>query len=299
MWFKNLKLFAITQTLDWQEDDIEQKLAEFKFRPCNSQELSTMGFSSPFESGSSLLHSAQGRIWITLKKQERILPAVVVNAELAEKVAQIETETGSAVGKKAKQDLKEEIIRRLLPQAFTKNSFTHGFISTKDNLVVVDASADGKAEVFLAMIRKAMTTLPVVPLSRKSIQGELTSWIQDSSAPSDVVLLEEAEFRGQGEEDSIVRVKNQELMDDEILHHIKAGKFVHKLAIEWDECLTAMLEEDLSVKRLKFTDVVKEQNDDIAKEDKLARLDADFTLMSGEIVRFSQWLVKTFALDQE
>ncbi|GAC15385.1 recombination-associated protein RdgC [Aliiglaciecola lipolytica] len=299
MWFKNLKLFAITQPLDWQEDDLEQKLAEFKFRPCNSQELSTMGFSSPFESGSSLIHSAQGRIWITLKKQERILPAVVVNAELAEKVAQIETETGSAVGKKAKQDLKEEIIRRLLPQAFTKNSFIHGFISTKDNLVVVDSSADGKAEVFLAMIRKAMTSLPVVPLSRKSIQGELTSWLQDSSAPSDVILLEEAEFRGQGEEDSIVRVKNQELMDDEILQHISAGKFVHKLAIEWDESLTAMLEEDLSVKRLKFTDVVKEQNDDIAKEDKLARLDADFTLMSGEIVRFSQWLTKTFALDQD
>ncbi|MEP4888453.1 MAG: recombination-associated protein RdgC [Aliiglaciecola sp.] len=299
MWFKNLKLFAITQTLDWQEDDVEQKLAEFKFRPCNSQELSTMGFSSPFESGSTLLHSAQGRIWITLKKQERILPAVVVNAELAEKVAQIETETGSAVGKKAKQDLKEEIIRRLLPQAFTKNSFTHGFISIKDNLVVVDASADGKAEVFLAMIRKAMTSLPVVPLSRTSIQGELTNWIKDSAAPSDVVLLEEAELRGQGEEDSIVRVKNQPLMEDEILNHIEAGKFVHKLAIEWDESLTAMLEEDLSVKRLKFTDVVKEQNDDIPKEDKLARVDADFTLMSGEIVRFSQWLIKTFSLDQD
>ncbi|MFA3793107.1 recombination-associated protein RdgC [Aliiglaciecola sp. SL4] len=299
MWFKNLKLFAITQTLDWQEDDVEQKLAEFKFRPCNSQELSTMGFSSPFESGSTLLHSAQGRIWITLKKQERILPAVVVNAELAEKVAQIETETGSAVGKKAKQDLKEEIIRRLLPQAFTKNSFTHGFISIKDNLVVVDASADGKAEVFLAMIRKAMTSLPVVPLSRTSIQGELTNWIKDSAAPSDVVLLEEAELRGQGEEDSIVRVKNQPLMEDEILNHIEAGKFVHKLAIEWDESLTAMLEEDLSVKRLKFTDVVKEQNDDIPKENKLARVDADFTLMSGEIVRFSQWLIKTFSLDQD
>ncbi|GAB2692973.1 recombination-associated protein RdgC [Aliiglaciecola sp. 3_MG-2023] len=299
MWFKNLKLFAITQTLDWQEDDVEQKLAEFKFRPCNSQELSTMGFSSPFESGSTLLHSAQGRIWITLKKQERILPAVVVNAELAEKVAQIETETGSAVGKKAKQDLKEEIIRRLLPQAFTKNSFTHGFISIKDNLVVVDASADGKAEVFLAMIRKAMTSLPVVPLSRTSIQGELTNWIKDSAAPSDVVLLEEAELRGQGEEDSIVRVKNQPLLEDEILNHIEAGKFVHKLAIEWDESLTAMLEEDLSVKRLKFTDVVKEQNDDIPKEDKLARVDADFTLMSGEIVRFSQWLIKTFDLDQD
>lgn len=299
MWFKNLKLFAITQPLDWQESDIEDNLKSFAFRPCNSQEISTMGFASPFQIGDSLIHSAQGRIWITLKKQERILPAVVVNTELAEKVAQIEADTGSPVGKKAQQDLKQEIIQRLLPQAFTKNSFIHGFISTKENLVVVDASADGKAEAFLAMLRKAMTTLPVVPLSRSSIQGELTSWLKEDAVPMDIVLLEEAEFRGQGEQDSVVRVKNQELSDDEILQHLTAGKFVHKLAFEWDETLTAILEEDMSVKRVKFTDVIKEQNDDISEEDKLARLDADFALMSGEIVRFAQWLTTTFELDKE
>jgi len=203
------------------------------------------------------------------------------------------------VGKKAQQDLKQEIVQRLMPQAFTKNSYTHGFISFKDNLVAVDASADGKAEVFLAMLRKAMTSLPVVPMSRKSIQAELTSWLLESAVPAQVVLLEEAEFRGQGEQDSIIRIKNQELADDEILQHLQSGKFVYKLAIEWDESLTAMLEEDLSIKRLKFTDVIKEQNDDIAKEDKLARMDADFALMSGEIVRFADWLKNTFALDQQ
>lgn len=299
MWFKNLKLFTITSPLDWNEIDLDEQLKEFAFRPCGSQETSSMGFSSPLGQGDSMVHVAQGRVWVTLKKQERILPAAVVNAELVEKVSQIETETGSPVGKKAQQDLKQEIIQRLLPQAFTKNSYTHGFISFKDNLVAVDASADGKTEAYLAMIRKAMTSLPVIPLSRKSIQGELTSWLQDSSAPANVVLLEEAEFRGLGEQDSIVKVKNQDLLDDEILQHLEAGKLVQKLAIEWDESLTAMIEEDLSVKRLKFTDVVKEQNDDIAKEDKLARLDADFALMSGEIVRFALWLKEVFALDEQ
>ncbi len=298
MWFKNLKLFTLTQTLDWSESDLETQLAEYAFRPCGSQELSTMGFASPFNQGEGLLHSAQGRIWITLKKQERILPATVVNAELAEKVQKIENETGSPVGKKAQQDLKQEIIHRLLPQAFTKNTFTHGFVSLKENLVVVDASADGKAEAFLAMLRKAMTSLPVVPLARRSIQADLTEWLQKGSTPSQIVLLEEAEFRGLGEEDSIVRCKNQDLGADEIVQHLEAGKTVRKLAVEWDETLTAILEEDLSIKRVKFTDVVKEQNDDIPKDQQLARLDADFALMSGEIVRFAKWLTETFELDQ-
>ncbi len=299
MWFKNLKMYSITQDLDWLESDIETQLQQFAFRPCGSQELSTMGFCSPFNQGEGLLHSTQGRIWITLKTQERILPAVVVNAELAEKVAKIEAETGSPVGKKAQQDLKQEIIQRLLPQAFTKNSFIHGFISTRDKLVVVDSSADGKAEAFLAMVRKATGTLPVVPLSRTSIQGELTAWIKDQKLPEQLTLGEEAEFREQSEQDAVIRCKNQDLSADEIIQHIDAGKLVQKVAIEWDETLTAMLEADLSVKRLKFTDVLKEQNEDIPKDQMLARTDADFALMSGEIVRFADWLRKTFELDAQ
>ena len=299
MWFKNLKLYALTQTLDIAEQDLEDKLAEFSFRPCGSQDLATMGFSSPFNNGKSLIHSAAGRIWLTLKKQERILPAAVVNAELAEKVAQIEAETGSSVGKKAQQDMKQEIVHRLLPMAFTKNSFTHGFISTKDNLVVVDASADGKAEAFLAMLRKAIGSLPVVPLARQSVQEQLTAWLQSQEVPNDVVILEEAELKALEEDGAILRCKNQDLGSEEIINHIEGGKVVQKLAIEWDETLSALIQEDLTIKRLKFSDVVREQNDDIPKDQQLARMDANFALMSGEIVRFAARLKVLFNLSSD
>ena len=299
MWFKNLKLYALTQTLDIVDTDLEDKLAEFRFRPCGSQDLATMGFSSPMNGGKNLVHATGGRIWLTLKKQERILPAAVVNAELAEKVAQIEAETGSSVGKKAQQDLKQEIIHRLLPQAFTKNSFTHGFISAKDNLVVVDASADGKAEAFLAMLRKAIGSLPVVPLARQSVQNHLTAWLQEQQAPADVVILEEAELKAFDEAGAVIRCKNQDLSSDEMLNHLQSGKLVQKLAIEWDETFSALIQEDLTIKRVKFTDMLREQNDDIPKDDALARLDANFALMSGEIVRFSQRLIEMFELQQD
>ncbi|MEP7705072.1 recombination-associated protein RdgC [Paraglaciecola sp. 25GB23A] len=299
MWFKNLKLYALTQTLDIAEQDLEDKLAEFSFRPCGSQDLATMGFSSPFNNGKTLIHSAAGRIWLTLKKQERILPAAVVNAELAEKVAQIEAETGSSVGKKAQQDMKQEIVHRLLPMAFTKNSFTHGFISTKDNLVVVDASADGKAEAFLAMLRKAIGSLPVVPLARQSVQEQLTAWLQSQEVPNDVVILEEAELKALEEDGAILRCKNQDLGSEEIINHIEGGKVVQKLAIEWDETLSALIQEDLTIKRLKFSDVVREQNDDIPKDQQLARMDANFALMSGEIVRFAARLKVLFNLSSD
>ncbi len=299
MWFKNLKLYTITQDMEFAEDDIESKLAEFKFRPCGSQELATMGWASPFNQGKSLLHSAAGKVWLTLKKQERILPATVVNAELADKVALVEAETGSPVGKKAQQDMKQEIIHRLLPQAFTKNSFTHGFISVQDNLVVVDSSADGKAEAFLAMLRKAIGSLPVVPLARQSVQAELTAWIKDDAAPSDIQVLEEAELKTLEDEGAIIRCKNQDLYSEEIAQHLAAGKAVQKLAIEWNETLSAVIQEDLSIKRVKFSDVLREQNEDIPKDQILARMDANFALMSGEVVRFAKRLEEIFGLQKE
>lgn len=298
MWFKNVKPYQLTQPLSLDDDDLTRLLNEHAFRPCGSQDLATMGFASPFSQargGNAMFHKVQERYWFTVKKQEKILPAAVVNAELDEKVAQIEMETGSPVGKKAKSDLKQEIQTRLLPQAFTKNSFTHGFISLGDNLVVIDASADGTAEAFLALLRKALGSLPVVPLSRSSLQSELTHWLTDG-APAQISLLEEAELKSSDDTQSVIRCKNVPLDSDEITVHLESGKLVQKVAFEYAEALSAVMTEDGAVKRIKFTDRIKEETDDIPKDQVEARLDAEFALMSAEICELLNYLKQELKL---
>ena len=299
MWFKNIKAYQITQPLSLDEDDLQKALSEFTFRPCGSQDLATSGFVSPFSQvgqDTMMFHKVQERYWITIKKQERILPSTVVNAELAEKVAKIEAETGSPVGKKAQSDLKQEVITQLMPRAFTKNSYTHGFISLPDNLVVVDSSSDGKAEGFLAMVRKAITSLPVVPLARRSLQSELTHWLTEG-ARDNIELLEEAELKSTDDLESVIRCKNQPLDSEEIQLHLDSGKLVQKIGFAWQDTLTALIAEDGSFKRIKFTDRMKEEMDDIPKDQASARLDAEFTLMSSELCVFLDDMRKTLKLD--
>ena len=299
MWFKNIKAYQITQPLSLDDDDLERVLSEQAFRPCKSQDLATMGFASPFSQAGkqgTMFQRVGQRYWLTVKKQEKLLPAAVINAELDDMVAKIETETGSPVGKKAKADLKQEIQTRLLPQAFTKNTYTHGFISLEDNLVAVDASADGKAEAFLALVRKAIGSLPVVPLARHSLQSELTHWLTDS-APDGIALLEEAEFKSTDDAGSIIRCKNQPLDSDEITIHLDAGKLVQKVAFEYQDTLTAVIAEDGSLKRIKFTDRLKEETEDIPKDQIEARLDAEFALMSAELCTLLNFLRETLNLN--
>ncbi|XOV80732.1 MAG: recombination-associated protein RdgC [Aestuariibacter sp.] len=299
MWFKNLKAYTLTDSLTLSPEQIAEKLNEHAFRACGKQELATMGWVSPISGGSDMVHASGNRVWLKLKKQERLLPATVINAELAEKVAQIEQETGSPVGKKAQQDLKQEIVHRLLPQAFTKNSFIHGIVCLGDNLVLVDASADGTAELFLATLRKAIESLPVLPLSRSSIAAHLTDWLQNDNTPEGIELLEEAELKDMSEEGSVLRCKNQDLSAEEIINHIDKGKLVTKLSVSWDETLSCLLQEDVAIKRIKFADVLREQNDDIPKDQLAAKEDADFTLMVGELVRFVEYLKTQLQLTEE
>lgn len=296
MLFNNAKFYNLTTAVNLAE--IERQLAELAFRPCGNQETSTMGWASPVPQGQVLCHVANGFYTVALKKEERLLPSRVINRELSEKVEAIEAETGSPVGKKAQSDLKQEIITRLLPQAFTDHSYTYGTIIPESNLVIVNAPSDSAAEAFLAMLRKTLGSLPVIPMVRHNTSMELTHWLTDET-PSKIELLEEAELKATDDSGSTIKAKNTALDSEEIQQHLDAGKLVQKVAIEYDEAFYAVFDNDGSLKRIKFTDRVIEENADIPKDQVAAKFDADVVLGIGLLVRFADYIKQQLRLSDE
>lgn len=296
MLFKNAKFYNLTAAVNLAE--IESQLAELAFRPCGSMETSTMGWASPVPQGQALCHVANGFYTVALKKEERLLPSRVINRELSEKVEAIEAETGSPVGKKAQSDLKQEIITRLLPQAFTDHSCTYGTIIPESNLVIVNAPSDKAAEAFLAMLRKTLGSLPVVPLVRHNISMDLTQWL-NCSTPAKVELLEEADLKATDDTGSTIKAKNTALDSEEIQQHLDAGKLVQKVGIEFDEAFTAVFDNDGSLKRIKFTDRVIEENSDIPKDQVAAKFDADVVLGVSLLAQFADYIKRELKLEYE
>ncbi|NQZ79414.1 MAG: recombination-associated protein RdgC [Colwellia sp.] len=296
MWFKNLYFFAFTRPFEHSEQDLEKHLSEHLFTPCGSTELSHFGWVNALgKHGDTVVHGVNGNYLLCARKEEKIIPAPVIKDQLEAKIALLETEQSRSATKKEKEQFKEDIMFELLPRAFSRVTDTHAYINPEHNIIVINTSSRSKAEDFLALLRKVLGTLPVTSVSPEKAPDELmTDWLTEKNLGAKFQLGMEAEFNALGDDGAVVRVKNQDLASDEIKAHLDADKYVVKLALEWDESLSFILCDDLAIKRLKFFDVLQEQNDDIESDDVIARLDADFALMAGELNRLIGDLLAEF-----
>lgn len=293
-WFKNIMIYRLTSELRLKSHELDSLLEQQQFHPCTQHDLQKFGWSSPL-AGSEMLHFAQGNQFLFRShKEEKILPANVVKKATEERIAELEEMEQRKLKKTEKQALKESVIASLLPRAFSKHQFTSLWLDLDNQLIYVDSASAKRAEDTLALLRKSLGSLPVVPLTFVRSPSEImTNWITTRTTPDWLMLLEEAELKD-FEQDSVIRCKRQDLESDEIHHHLQAGKFVTKLAIDWESHFSAIINEDGTLSRVKFADEVREKNELILKEDKAQRFDADFLLMTEELRLFSEKFIEVF-----
>ncbi|WP_084977931.1 recombination-associated protein RdgC [Plesiomonas shigelloides] len=290
MWFKNLIIYRLTRTIEFHEEILEKQLADFAFTPCGSQDSSKFGWVPVISGTQAMLHKSGHHIMLCAYRETKILPAAVIKQAVDAKVAKLEAEQQRMLRKAEKDTIRDEVLYTLLPRAFSKYAKTMIWIDTETQRVVVNAGSAKQSEDVLALLRKTIGSLPVVPLSvQKPIELTLTEWVRSGELPAGFSLLEDAELKSVLEDGGVIRCKQQELDSDEIASHINAQKLVTKLALDWQDRISFMLCDDASIKRIKFADELREQNDDIDREDPEKRFDADFALMTGELnALFSQ-----------
>ncbi|MBY4677804.1 recombination-associated protein RdgC [Marinobacterium arenosum] len=300
MWFKNLIFYKLTEPFEYGENQLTELLAEQAFTPCGSQELSRYGWNSASNGlGDALLHSVSGFLMVSALKEEKILPGSVVRQAVEEKVAVIEREQARKVYRKERDQLKDEVVIDLLPRAFSRFQQTRALIAPKQGFIMVDASAHKRAEELLNLLRNTLGSLPVaLPDVAQSPSAVMSHWLQQpQERPVDLAVMDECELRDNLAENGVIRIKGQELESDEFIAHLEAGKRVVKVAMEWQEKLGFVLDESLSLKRLKLTDQMKESLDSEYQDEEWARFDTDMTQMGLELTRLIPALLHAFGGD--
>ncbi len=305
MWFKNLQVYRFTKAFELSPEVLAQQLSEQAFQACGSQDLSRYGWVAPLghhgagDQGSEYIHAANGYIMICAKKQEKVLPAAVINEQVAERVIAIQTGEGRGVGRKERQNLKEEVTFELLPKAFCRSSLQFAYIAPQQGLLVVNAASSKRAEELLSHLRETIGSVPVIPLTANNLpQQVMASWLKTGQPPKGFELGHECELRDPSDEGGVIRCKHQELAAEEITNHIKAGMYVSKLGLCWQGGIECMVDDQLAIKRLNFTDLIQDKVDQVDAQDAAEQFDVDFSIMTQELSALIKDITDVFGGEQ-
>lgn len=299
MWFKNLRLYQFTQGYQLDKATLNEQMSTHLFAPCSSQEPSRLGWVSPLspkqtpiqttgDNDIELVFEQNDYLLICAKKQEKVLPASVINEALEEKVAEISEAEGRPIRRKERQDLKDDIIMALLPKAFTRSSLQYAYIDRQQGHVVINAASANKAEELLTLLRESLGSLPVIPIASKQLPFQMmTQWVAAASTsdsmPQHFVLGNECELSNPKETGSVIRAKHQDLASIEINNHLQADMIISKLALNWMDGIEFVLDDQLAIKRLRFNDNIQEKADSYEAQNNEEQFAIEFSVMTLEL----------------
>lgn len=285
MWFKNLIPYRFDGHLAAAISELEQQIANHQFIPCGAQERSRIGWVAPMESSPDQLVLALGHHRVILaRKEEKILPASVVKQTMDSYLKHQSREGKEKLRRAELQTMREQIIAELLPRAFSRYQDTRIWLNLTAGILAVDSSGAQRAEEVLALLRDSIGSLPITPLfSPSTIPPTFTRWVRSGVAPEGLTLQEEAELRATRGPPSVIHCKNQPLDSDEISSHLAASKIVTQLALDWQGQIQFLLTEVGTLKRIKYAADLQDLNDEIDEQDVAQRINADFTLATGEL----------------
>ena len=120
-------------------------LTDYLCRPPNGQQWKAIGLKDePFDPK-----------LFNFERQERVLPSAVINREAEKRFADYEDHTGRKPGKKARAEIKSNVIDDLLPKAFIRVS--HIEVTISHGLLIVWTSSIAKADEVVSLIVGILT----------------------------------------------------------------------------------------------------------------------------------------------
>jgi recombination associated protein RdgC len=281
MWFKQVQLFQLTESLRLPIEQVIEKLEPLAFTSCLPSMPSSMGWVSPVdEDGAPLVRMINGCIMFCLQIEEKILPAAVVRQELNDRVKQIELLEGGKVYHKRKLSLKDEIIITLLPRAFSKFTRLYAYIDTRNQWLVVGSTNEKKVEQFISLFKK--------------LSPAITHWLKNQDYPTSLSIEKSCVLQDPEQQSRVVRCQQQDLFANSIQAFIKEGYFVKQIALCWQDYINFILVDNFSLQSVRFEDQIIAQANEIEAETKQQQFDADFLIMSETLAALLKELLQLF-----
>ena len=172
--------------------------------------------------------------------------------------------------------------------AFTKQGAMWVWIDAQARTLVLDTSAQGRADEIVTLLVEGLPGFAVALLdTQTSPQAAMAHWLMTQEPPAGFSIDRECELKAADESKAVVRYARHPLDIDEVRQHIEHGKLPTKLAMTWDDRVSFVLSEGLQIKKIALLDAVMDGN---SQDD--GGFDTDVAIATGELSRLIPDLIE-------
>lgn len=281
--FRNLRLYRLHSAWPDSELELSNLLGGAAFAPCGPFTERSSGWEAPAGDDPDMLcRRVGGADLLRLRSQSRVLPAAAVREALDDRIQQFRARTQRDPGRKEKRELKEEVYEQLLPKTLLKSDRINGFYLAAEKLIGVDTASATVAERFMDQLRAALTSLKVTPLAFKQPVAGLMSRVFLGDAPAGFAPGRECRMQDPSSGGTSVQWLDIDLADPSIRRHVKDGLQLTRLALVYDNVMGCVIDQDGVLRKIRFQGL-DAADDEAVDEDPLARLDAEFVMLTGTL----------------
>lgn len=126
----------------------------------------------------------------------------------------------------------------------------------------------------------------------------MTSWLKENRLPEKFEFGTDTILKSTDEDGGIIRASREDLTSEEISVHLNAGKVVTEIGLAYNDALNFALSSDISVKRLKPTDIYLEKNLNANPEDEIEDLQSQLVLQGELLTELEIYLLEIFDCDR-
>lgn len=271
--FSNASIYRITRLLpNLTVEGLTLAMPDVPFVHCTEVECARTGWVMNDDNTPWLLHF-ENKILIRYRTERREVPKDAIKAELEKRCKAYEERMGTLPRRPEKMALRDEVYQKLLPRAFARSTYQSLLIDLDRQLIFIDTASARNAENALALLRKTLGSMPVVPVcAAEPPELHMTEW--HKAAPADLpprLLLDDTRLVVNSVLEGGVKATLSGLS-----HHGCVASLLEQQNNVVTTCsltlltpfgLGLTLTDNLTFKRLVFASALKTQAQDNAKEE--------------------------------
>lgn len=258
--FKNTVVYSLDEGFEKIAlDEFRGLIEAHPLRKCGEHDLETLGFVPVFGEGGALVEEVNGAYFIKLGIEEKKISRKVIKTGVERYAEKHEIDISQRARYK---EIEELVLDRLISTTYPERRNISACIDWESRLLIVDASSEKNASTITAVLRRALSSLPIQGYAPQvDMPTVMTHWVDKGLPNNAFSFLDEIELEELSKEEGGKTKITGVIVDasPEVWKLISEMWDVTRLGLVFQDEVSFIVDKNFQVKRLKYLDRFSDQ----------------------------------------